>query len=60
MYDALVAGNVPEDKAREAAEELADFRHDMAKIRTDRTLLKWMMGAILIVELGQFVRALFG
>ena len=43
-YDALIAAGAPEDKAREAAEELAGYEACSAKIETDLTVLKWMMG----------------
>ena len=43
-YDALIAAGAPEDKAREAAEELAGYEGRCAKIETDLTVLKWMMG----------------
>jgi hypothetical protein len=35
MYDALVAGGAPEDKARAAAEELAGYESGFAKIETN-------------------------
>jgi hypothetical protein len=43
-YDALIAAGAPEDKARAAAEELAGYEARFAKIETDLTVLKWMMG----------------
>jgi hypothetical protein len=43
-YDALIAAGAPEDKAREAAEELAGYEARFAKIESDLTVLKWMMG----------------
>ena len=43
-YEALIAAGAPEDKAREAAEELAGYEARFAKIESDLTVLKWMMG----------------
>ena len=43
-YEALIAAGAPEDKAREAAEELAGYEARFAKIETNLTVLKWMMG----------------
>lgn len=35
LYDALRAGNVPDDKARAAAEEVANYEGDLAKLRLE-------------------------
>jgi hypothetical protein len=35
LYDALRAGGVPDDKAREAAEEVATYEKDLAEIKSD-------------------------
>ena len=41
-YDALVAAGAPEDKARAAAEELADYESRFAKVeRTSRSSNGW-------------------
>jgi hypothetical protein len=42
LYDALRAANVPDDKAREAATEVAEFRANIAEIKSDIRLLKWI------------------
>jgi hypothetical protein len=34
-YDALRAGNVPDDKARAAAEEVANYEGELAKLRLE-------------------------
>lgn len=59
LYDALVSANVPEDKARKAAEEVATFETRFAKIDTDLTVLKWMVGAILAGVLSLVIKAFF-
>jgi len=61
LYDALRAGNVPDDKARAAAEEVANYEGEIAKlrvevgeIRPDVRLLKWMMGFVLAFQVANF------
>ena len=44
LYDALRAGDVPDDKARAAAVEAAEHTDRMAKIEGDLLILKWMAG----------------
>jgi hypothetical protein len=51
LYDALRAGNVPDDKARAAAIEAADRDIDLANVRADLRLLKWMVGTNAAVTL---------
>jgi len=54
VYDALLAAGAPEDKARKAAEVLANYesqfaaiRTDLATIKGDINLLRWMLGFVL-------------
>jgi hypothetical protein len=47
LYDALRAGGVPNDKAREAAEEVATYEKYPAEIKSDVRLLKWITGTTL-------------
>ena len=61
LYDALRAGNVPHDKARAAAEEVANYEGELTKLRlevgevkSDVRLLKWMAGFLIAVVLGVF------
>jgi hypothetical protein len=35
LYDALRVGNVPDDKARAAAEEVANYEGELTKLRVD-------------------------
>ena len=39
-YEALIAAGAPEDKAREAAEELAAYESRLAKIEADLAVIK--------------------
>ena len=50
LYDALRAANVPEEKAREAAEEVATYE----QVRADTRLLKWTAGILVAMILGVF------
>lgn len=51
LYSALRAGDVPEDVAREASEEVAQFENRLAKVETDLLILKWMVGMNLALTL---------
>ena len=39
-YDAFISAEAPEEKAREAAEELAAYENRFARIETDLAVLK--------------------
>jgi len=43
-YDAFRAAGAPDDKARDAAEEIAGFEDRLSGIESDVKLLKWMAG----------------
>ncbi len=43
-YDALRAAGAPDDKAREAAEEIAGFEDRLTAVESDMKLLKRMVG----------------
>ena len=50
-YEAFRAAVAPDDKAREAAEEIAGFKNRLATIEADMKLLKWMLGVNLAFSL---------
>ena len=51
LHDALLdPGNA--EKAQRAAEELANYEGQLADVRSDLRLLKWMVGAVLGTVLG--------
>jgi hypothetical protein len=60
LYDALRAAGVPEDKAREAAEEVATYEKDLAEIKSDVRLLKWITGTTLAGVIALVVRNFTG
>jgi hypothetical protein len=43
LYDALRAGDVPDDKAKAAAEEVADFKDGIADIKSTQRLHTWIL-----------------
>ena len=43
-YDALKAAGAPDDKAREAAEEIAGYENRLSGIEAELKLVKWMIG----------------
>jgi len=55
LYDALRhAPGIPEDAARLAAEEVANYDNRIGRIEADLTLLKWMVGFLLALGLAHF------
>jgi hypothetical protein len=46
-YDAFIAAGAPEEKARGAAEELAEYETPFAKIEQDLAIIKWMLGVVI-------------
>jgi hypothetical protein len=56
LYDALRAGNVPDDKARAAAVEVAEFKDAIAAMRTDLAVLKGMVGINLALTVAIVVK----
>jgi hypothetical protein len=47
VYDAFIAAGAPEDKARKAAEAVANYESRFSRIEADLPVLKWMTGTIL-------------
>ena len=56
-YEAFKAAGAPDDKAREATEEVAAYDNRLANIEPDVRLLKWMMGLVLAGVLSLVVKA---
>ena len=58
LYDALIAGGTPPDKAREAAEEVAGcenrpaaIENRLARVEARLAVLQWLTGASLALQL---------
>jgi hypothetical protein len=47
VYDAFIAAGAPEDKARKAAEALANYENRFSRIDAGLLVFKWMSGTIL-------------
>jgi hypothetical protein len=72
VYEALRAIDIPEDKAIKAAialskrhddatfgrANLSSYNDDVAKLRRDTTVLKWMLGLLLALQIAIFVKVL--
>jgi hypothetical protein len=58
VYDAMLAANVPEDKARKVAEVMAGHTDRTSALAADVALLKWMIGvniALTLIVLGKLI-----
>jgi hypothetical protein len=51
LYAALRDADVAEDKTTAAAEEAASFQSDLAKVKADLLVVKWMCGVIIVMVL---------
>jgi hypothetical protein len=60
LYDALRAAGVPEDKTREAAEEVATFDKELPEIKSEVRVLKWITGTTLAGVIALVVRNFAG
>ena len=52
LYGALRDAGVPDERAQKAAEEVATFKDDIASLKADVSLLKWMGGFNIALSLG--------
>ena len=57
LYDALRSVDVPEEKARMAAEAVADFDRRQHDMRSDLNVLKALAGVMVVVQLALFWQA---
>ena len=64
-YEALVAAGAPDDKAREAAEEIAGFENrligiddPLARLEAGFSMLQWMAGVTMAATLAVLRRVL--
>ena len=56
VYDAFIAAGAPEDKARKAAEALADHENRFSRIDGRLTVLKWMVGFAVALNVAILIR----
>jgi hypothetical protein len=59
VYDAFIAAGTPEDKARKAAEALANYENRFTKIEGELLVLKWMVGFVIALDLAILARVFF-
>ena len=52
LYDALRSGNIPDEKAREAAEEVAGYETRLSGVEAQLSVLTWMVGTNLVLTVG--------
>jgi len=60
LYDALREANVSEPSARKAAQAVASYEAQLAAVRGDLTLLKWMAGTNVVLTIAVLARLLHG
>ena len=56
VFEAFRAIDIPEEKALKAATALSKRDDDVATLKADTALLKWMMGFVLAFQIGIFVK----
>ncbi len=56
VFEAFRAIDIPEDKALKAAAALSKRDDDVASLKTDTAILKWMMGFVLAFQAGIFAK----
>jgi hypothetical protein len=66
VYDAFIAAGTPEDKARKAAETLANYDNrfsridgEVLKVQSELLLLKWMVGFDIALNVAILTRSFF-
>ncbi|HEY0331580.1 MAG TPA: integrase [Rhodopseudomonas sp.] len=66
VYDAFIAAGTPEDKARKAAETLANYDdrfsrvdNELSKTHSELILVKWMVGFAIALNVAILTRLLF-
>lgn len=66
VYDAFIAAGAPEDKARKAAEALANYdrrfdgiEREVLKVQAEILLLKWMVGFVIALDVAILARVFF-
>jgi hypothetical protein len=56
FFEAFRAIDVPEDKALKAAAALSKHDGDVASLKTDASILEWMMGFVLAFQVAIFAK----
>jgi hypothetical protein len=56
VFEAFRAIDIPEDKALKVAAALSKRDDDVALLKTDTSILKWMMGFVLAFQVAIFAK----
>jgi hypothetical protein len=56
VFEAFRAIDISEDKALKAAAALSKRDDDVASLKTDTSILKWMMGSVLVFQVAIFAK----
>jgi len=56
VFEAFRAIDIPEDKALKAAAALSKRDGDVASLKTDTSILKWMVGFVLAFQAAIFAK----
>lgn len=56
VFEAFRAIDIPEDKALKAAQALSKRDDDVSGLKTDMTVMKWMLGSVLAFQVAIFVK----
>ncbi len=59
VFEAFRSIDVPEDKALKAAAALSKRDDDVTSVRSELTVIKWMMGFVLAFQVAIFVKLFF-
>lgn len=59
VFEAFRAIDIPEDKALKAAAALSRRDDDVASLKTDTAILKWMMDFVLAFQAAIFAKLFF-
>jgi hypothetical protein len=54
LHDALLSAGANEDSARKAAEEVAGYESELAAVKSDLRLLKWMVATNIALSVAGF------
>ena len=54
LRDALIDAGASVDKAAQAAEEVASYERELASVKSDLALLKWMVGLVVVLQIGLY------
>lgn len=56
VFEAFRAIDIPEDKALKAAQALSKRDDDVSGLKTDMTVMKWILGSVLAFQVAIFVK----